>query len=240
MSEETTSWLNVLRTSIRLLTFRSTRDELLKFSWKHLAFGLFCTWLVGIGRYWDNPRVSVLQHLGVGSVIYIFALSLLLYLLVWPLKAKDWTYFRVLTFVSLVSPPAILYAIPVERSFDIDTANSINFMFLTIVAAWRVALLVFFFRRSGALGWFAVITVTLLPLTLIVVSLTVLNLERVVFDLMGGVNPSEKSGNDAAYDFLILLTLLSLIVFPVSFFCYLYLAISKYASSQDKTTKLID
>src|SRR3712207_7552248 len=45
-----------------------------------LAFGLACTWLVGVGRYWDNPRASLLQHLGVGSVVYVFALALLLWL----------------------------------------------------------------------------------------------------------------------------------------------------------------
>ena len=31
---------NVLRDTFRLLTFRSTREELQAFSWQHLAFGL--------------------------------------------------------------------------------------------------------------------------------------------------------------------------------------------------------
>jgi hypothetical protein len=224
MTESTDSWKSVLRTTIRLLTFRSTREELSSFSYKHLALGLVCAWLVGIGRYWDNPRVSLLQHLGVGSVIYVFALALLLYLIGLPLRPKDWTYFRVCTFVALVSPPAVLYAIPVERVFDLDTANSINVWFLGIVAAWRVALLVFYLRRSGALEWPTVITVTLLPLTLIVVTLTMLNLEKVVFDFMGGMR--DTSGNDEAYGVLFLLSMLSVLLFIPTLLMYTFLAVS--------------
>lgn len=223
MTESTDSWKSVLRTTIRLLTFRSTREELSGFGYKHLALGLVCTWLVGIGRYWDNPRVSLLQHLGVGSVIYVFALALLLYLIGLPLRPKDWSYFRVCTFVSLVSPPAVLYAIPVERVFNLDTANSINVWFLGIVAAWRVALLVFYLRRSAALDRVSVVTVTLLPLTLIVVVLTMLNLDRVVFDMMGGVR--ESSGNDEAYGVLFLLSLISTLLFIPTLIMYAVLAI---------------
>ena len=39
----------------RLLTFRRPRLAF-QDDWKpFLAFGLFFTWLAGIGRYWDNP-----------------------------------------------------------------------------------------------------------------------------------------------------------------------------------------
>ncbi len=224
----------VLRTAFRVLTFRTTQEELLNLNGKHLALGLVCTWLVGIGRYWDNPRVSLLQHSGVGSVIYIFALALLLYLIVLPLRPKDWSYFRVLTFVSLVSPPAVLYAIPVERYFDIDTANTINVCFLGIVAAWRVALLIFYLRRFGALEWFAVVTVALLPLTMIVVTLTILNLDRVVFDFMGGIGPSSRSGNDDAYSILFLLSVLAFLLFVPSLTCYIILTVSTYYSRRDE------
>jgi hypothetical protein len=241
MSEDANSWMSVLRTAIRLLTFRSTREELLSFGSKHLAFGLLCTWLVGMGRYWDNPRVSILQHLGVGSVIYIFALALLIFLIVWPLRPKDWSYFRVLTFISLVSPPALLYAIPVERVFNLDVANSINVWFLALVAAWRVALLVFYLRRSGALDWISVVTAALLPLTLIVVTLLFLNLEKVVFDIMGGVNREQRSGNDAAYEVLTLLTLLSVLIFVPTIICYVVLAIVKFVRSRgEKSASLIN
>ena len=50
MTENINSWLSVARTAMRLLAFRSTREELQGFNHKHLALGLFCTWLVGMGR----------------------------------------------------------------------------------------------------------------------------------------------------------------------------------------------
>ena len=205
--------LQVIKDIFRLLTFRITREEILKFSWQHLVFGLICTWLVGIGCYWDNPRAEFLQHLGIGSVVYIFVLTLFLWLTILPLKAKDWTYFKILTFVSLVSPPAILYAIPVQNFFNLETANSINAIFLLAVAAWRVGLLFFFLRKFALLDWFSAISAALFPLAFIVAALTILNLDRVVFDLMAGI--IEQTPNDAAYGILGWMTLFSILAFPV-------------------------
>ena len=132
--ERPPSWLEIVKSDVRLLTFRISQAELIQLNWQHLVFGLLCTWVVGIGRHWDNPRVTFWQHLGVGSVAYIFVLSLFLWLIIWPLRPHYWSYFRVLTFVSLVAPPAILYAIPVEKFVSLGWANSINAMFLGIVA----------------------------------------------------------------------------------------------------------
>ena len=207
----------VIATTVRLLTFRATTDDLVNVNARHLLFGVFCAWIVGIGRFWDNTRVSFLLHTGVGSVIYVFALSLLLWLVVWPLRPKHWSYFRVAAFVSLVSPPAILYAIPVEKFYSIDTANAINVWFLAAVAIWRVALLIFFLKRLADLGWFSILLATLLPLTLIVVALTMLNLEKVVFNFMGGI--SERTGNDAAYEVLFALTLFAVLLFVPILLC---------------------
>ena|SRR5437867_1523572 len=64
-----------LATALRVLTFRASSDELRALNRRHLAVGLFSTWLVGIGRWWEDPRVGLLQHLGIGSVIYVFALE---------------------------------------------------------------------------------------------------------------------------------------------------------------------
>jgi hypothetical protein len=219
------SWGDVMRTTLRLLFFRVSQAELVQVGWKHLAFGLCSTWLVGIGRYWDNPRVSLGQHLGVGSVVYVFVLALFLWLIVWPLRPRHWSYFRVLTFVSLVSPPAILYAIPVEYFYSMDTANGLNLLFLAMVATWRVALLVFFLRRLSELDWLSIIVATLLPLTLIVVTLTVLNLEKAVFEIMGGIR--EPTASDASYGFLFLLSYLSVLIFIPLVICYLVMAISR-------------
>ena len=217
--------LQIVKDIFRLLTFRIAREEILNFSWQHLVFGLICTWLVGIGRYWDNPRADFLQHLGIGSVVYIFVLSLFLWLTVLPLKAKDWTYFKVLTFVALVSPPAILYAIPVQNFFNLETANTINAIFLLVVAAWRVGFLLFFLRQFALLDRFSAISAALFPLAFIVTVLTVLNLDRVVFDLMAGI--TEQTPNDAAYGILGWMTLFSVLAFPVILICYV-VAIVKY------------
>jgi hypothetical protein len=202
-----------MRTTItisRLLRFKLTRAEMLQFNKTHFIAGLIGTWLVGMGRYWDDEKASWLQHAGLGSVIYIFALSVFIWLILKPLFISDWNYFTVLTFVSLTSFPAIFYAIPVERFTTIKTANTINVWFLAIVAAWRLALLFYFLRRFTLLDFFDIITVTLMPVCVIITTLTALNLHRVVFDIMGGrrnVGP-----HDGAYNVLMLLTIVSVLL----------------------------
>ena len=202
---------SVLTTTLRLLTFRASRDELANLGTPHLAFGLLATWIVGIGRWWDDPDAHLLQHLGLGSVAYVFVLAFVLWLLAKPLGPQNWTYRSVLTFVTLTSPPALLYAIPVERFLDLETARLINVWFLAFVAVWRVALLVFYLRRLARLPWHCVVVATLLPITLIVTVLTALNLERAVFDVMGGLR-EEGTAADSAYGVLVALTLLSTIL----------------------------
>lgn len=216
-------WRSVIGTTIRLLTFRAKQAELTSVGLRHLVLGLACTWIVGIGRYWDNPRVGLLQHLGVGSVVYIFVLALLLWLVAWPLRPKHWSYRRVLTFLSLVSPPAILYAMPVEKFFSFEASDTINAGFLAIVALWRVALLVYFLRVVGELDVGSVIVASLLPLTLIVVALTILNLEKAVFSIMGGF--AERTINDGAFAALAALSFLSLYLFAPLILFYLVLVV---------------
>lgn len=192
---------------IRLLTFRLTRDEMLALDTRHLMAGIIGTWIVGMGRYWDDPGASLLQHLGLGSVIYIFVLSAFIWLILLPLKIESWTYKTVLTFIALTSFPAIFYAIPVERFCSMTTANRINVWFLAIVALWRLCLLFFFLSRFTKLSAGYIITVTLMPMCLIIATLTALNLHRVVFNIMGGVrNPTP---HDSAYHILVLLTVVS-------------------------------
>ena len=134
---------STLKSIVRLLTFKSTREEMLQFGKMHFLAGLIGTWIVGMGRYWDDPEAKLLQHLGLGSVIYIFVLAVLIWLIVLPFKVEKWSYFTVVTFISLTSFPAVFYAIPVERFLSIGAANSINVWFLAIVAAWRLGLLFF-------------------------------------------------------------------------------------------------
>lgn len=213
--------LQVISDAFRLLTFRATREQMLAFGWRHFAFGLTCTWLVGIGRYWDNPRAEFLQQLGIGSILYIFALSLLLWFVVKPLRPPEWSYFSVVTFVSLVAPPAVLYAIPVQMFSDY--ANEINALFLLIVSVWRVALLIFFLKRFAALRPLYVFIVTFLPITLIIFALVMLNLEKAVFNVMGGF--TERTPNDDAYFLLNLISLFAMLGFPLLLVAYIVIVV---------------
>ncbi len=65
--------MNIFSVVIKLLTFKLSREEMLKFNKTNFIVGLFGTWVVGIGRYWDDSGASLLQHLGLGSVfIFLF------------------------------------------------------------------------------------------------------------------------------------------------------------------------
>lgn len=205
----------LLRDEWRLLTFRGMSPAV-RDGWRaYLLFGLAFTWLAGIGRYWDNPRAQLWQSLGLGSLVYVFVLALIIWALLAPLKPRNWSYRNVLLFVTLTAPPAVLYAIPVERFMAADSAVLVNIWFLAVVASWRVALYAVFLRRAAGLSYPAVIVGTLLPLTIIVVALTVLNLEHVVFKIMGGLREDEKSANDGAYTVVIFLSVLSSTLAPL-------------------------
>jgi len=202
--------MSLFKTLIKLLTFKLTREEMLTFNKRHFFLGLVGTWLVGMGRYWDDTGANWMQHLGLGSVIYIFVLALFIWLILLPFKIHNWSYFIVVTFIGLTSFPAIFYAIPVEKFLSIETSNTINVWFLAIVAAWRLALLYYFLKHFTKLSKGNIITVTLVPICVIISVLTMLNLHRVVFNIMGGMkNPTP---HDSSYFVLMLLTGLSLIL----------------------------
>jgi hypothetical protein len=217
----------VISDVFRLLTFRITREEMLGFGSAHFAFGLISTWIVGVGRYWDNGEAEFLQRLGVGSVVYIFVLSLLLWFIVKPLRPPDWSYFYVVTFVALVAPPAVLYAIPVQMFLEINEANDVNAVFLLIVSVWRAALLVFFLRRFAALDVGRVLVTTLLPVTLIIFALVMLNLEKAVFSVMGGF--TNRTPNDEAFAVLALISFFAMLAFPVLLVAYIVLIVVEFA-----------
>jgi len=161
------------------------------------------------------------QYIGLGSVGYILILSALIYLVVWPLRPAAWEYRGVLIFVGLTSLPAVLYAVPVEKFLDLQTAQQVNAWFLGIVAIWRVALFVRYLLTSARLHWFVATTVVVLLLSGIVVTLSLLNLEHVVFDLMAGIRPENASPHDIAYLVVLGLAFFSLYAFPLALICYL-------------------
>lgn len=202
--------MSLFETLIKLLTFKLTREEMLTFNKRHFFLGLVGTWLVGMGRYWDDTGANWMQHLGLDSVIYIFVLALFIWLILLPFKIQNWNYFIVVTFIGLTSFPAIFYAIPVEKFLSIETSNTINVWFLAIVAAWRLALLYYFLKHFTKLSKGSIITVTLMPICVIISVLTMLNLHRVVFNIMGGMR--HPTPHDSSYFVLMLLTGLSLIL----------------------------
>jgi len=215
----------VLITELKFLSFRRVKPDLKRLGNDYLILGIVAAWLAGVGRYWDNPRAELWQTMGLGSIAYIFLLALILWLLVKPLCPDNWSYKSVLIFVGMTSPPAILYAIPVERYFTLGTAQTINVWFLAIVASWRVILLLQYLVRGANLGRFVAFVAALLPLAIIVSSLAILNLERVVFRIMGGMTESERTANDAAYFVLLYITYFSFFAAPVLLLIYIILIV---------------
>lgn len=215
---------DVLATTWRVLTLRFDAEDARSLGSAHLMFGLLCTWIVGVGRYWDNPRAETLQLLGVGSLVYVFVLATFLWLLLWPLRPAHWSFRRLLTFITLTAPPALLYAVPVERFLSLEEARIANVWFLAVVALWRVAMYASYLWRVAELRRLRLAVAVLMPLTLIVAALTVLNLEQAVFDVMAGIRETEGTSSDTAYAVLFLLTYLSLGLFPFLLIAYLALA----------------
>jgi hypothetical protein len=210
----------ILRTQFAFLAFRKIRPNLGEHLLAYLAYVLVVTWLVGMGRYWDHPSAQPWQYAGLGSVAYIFILSLVLYLVVLPLRPARWSYPLVLVFVGLTSLPALLYAIPVERFLPLEAAQTANAWFLGVVAAWRVALYIRFLSSGAGLGWLGTTVATLLPISAIVVSLALLNLEHVIFDLMAGIREEAASPNDTAYTVVLVLSYFAFMAFPATLVGY--------------------
>ena len=102
-----------------------------------------------------------------------------------------------------------------ERFISADAARACNAWFLAIVAAWRVALLAQFLTHTSGLRWWATVVGTLLPIALIVVTLTTLNLEHVVYDIMSGIRPEDRSANDGAYEVVGAMGILSILATPI-------------------------
>lgn len=196
--------------------------------------GIVIVWFVGMGRYWDNPRVGLLQHLGVGSVIYVFVLSAVLWAVVWPFRETGWSYARVLTLVVLTSPPAAIYAIPVEQWSTVAQAGHVNLWFVVIVSIWRMLMWGLFVSRMTSSAT-PVFTVTFLPVILIIFVLSILNLEHaVVWQLMGGIH-EEPTPADFAYNVVSFIAVIStFLALPVFLIIY---GLSYWSLRESRTTQ---
>lgn len=179
----------VLRTAGRLLVFQPVAPDLRRIGPFYLVIGLLLAWLAGIGRDWNNPQASLLQHLGLGSVVYVVLLAFFLWALLQPLRPRNWTYVTVLVFVALTSPPAFLYAIPVERFLSAEAAQQARSLFLILVSAWRMALLVFFLHGAAGFRRYELVVATLFLPTLIVSFLSLSDQLLSVITIMGRHRP---------------------------------------------------
>jgi len=84
-----------------------------------------------------------------------------------------------------------------------------NVWFLGIVALWRLALLASLHARVSRLPTSAGVVATVLPVMLVIGTLTLLNLERAVFEVMAGLRYRPPNSVDSAYAVLVLLSLAS-------------------------------
>lgn len=204
----------------RLLTFRLTAEKAEKFGRPHFYLGLFGTWMAGIGRYWDHPSAGLAQRAGLGSLGYILVMAALLWVVFRPVVGAKADFWKLLTFVSLTSFPAWLYAIPVERFMSIDAATRMNIWFLAAVALWRVMLLLHHARGVFGLTAGPLVVCCLLPLTVIIALLAMLNLEHAVFSIMGGLR--QTTPNDGAYMVILVLSWLSVLLAPLLFLTWIW------------------
>ena len=225
----------LLTEELRFLFFQPNGPAIRSHWQAFLVFGLVFTWLAGVGRYWDNPKAHLWQYLGLGSVAYVFVLALIIWLLLMPLKPRNWSYRNVLLFITLTAPPAVLYAIPVEKFMAAEAARSANAWFLIVVASWRVALYVVFLKRVAGLSPGNVIVAALLPLVIIVIALSMLNLEHVVFSLMSGIREEDRSPNDAAFGVVFMLSMLSFIAAPFLAVGYLVSIVNAYRTTVENS-----
>lgn len=209
-------------TVMGFLTFKSVKPDLKNFGNHYLGFGILSAWIAGIGRYWDHPRADLWQYLGLGSVVYIFVLAFILWLMILPLRPENWSYKSVLIFVGMTSPLAFAYAIPVEKFMSLENAQFINLVFLLIVAIWRLCLLFRFLASSARLQGSTLAIAILFPMAIIVVVLTVLNLDHAILDIMAGMRGG--TSGDTAYLVVSLISLFAVFASPALAIWYVVIA----------------
>ncbi|MBX3120373.1 MAG: hypothetical protein KF784_15025 [Fimbriimonadaceae bacterium] len=185
--------MEVLKLAVKVLSFRATKEELSKIGPAHLLLGVVMTWLVGMGRWWDDPEALPTQKSGAGSVIYIFVLGTVLWLFCRPIFRENSKWIQMVGFIGLTAPPAALYAIPVERFTDLHTAGSINYTFLGIVAIYRVALMLWYLCKIHSIGVWAAASVIGLPITAMLSILFATGLMNAIANVMSNIREIHSS-----------------------------------------------
>jgi hypothetical protein len=140
-----------------------------------------------MGRHWDVADATLVQASGLVSIAFVVGLAAVIWIIAGPFGPANWSYQRVLTFLTLAAPPAAVYAIPVERMFAPEIAQHLNLAFMVFVSLWRLSLLLFFLTRLGRLPLARAVVATLLPVSIVVAGLTGLRLEDATFRAMVGL-----------------------------------------------------
>jgi hypothetical protein len=211
----------VILSELKFLAFLPARPDMERLRWYFLALGLASTWIVGLGRYWDAPEANWWQYAGLGSLVYTLFMSAFLWALIMPMDPENWTYLNVVTFMGMTAPPALLYAIPVERLVEPALASQFNYIFLLVVSLWRVGLLWCFLRRAARLKFVSTLFALAFPLVLI---LTFLTLRQWQHNVMGGMSGNRgelhRGTPDIAYLIISKIGFYSVLLCPVTFLGY--------------------
>jgi hypothetical protein len=205
---------SALKLIFRVLSFRATPEEFGRAGKEFLLTGLAITWVVGIGRWWDDPRVLPIPvRMGLGSVVYVFVLAAVLWVLAKPLMNRRTGYYEVAAFVAATSLPGIIYAFPIEAISPDAPASDYNVKALLFVAAYRVSLLIWFCYRILQLSFPGALVVTFLPISLISLGVVMAGMGHRVFDIMGGFR--EAFPPSAVEEVLTMIGCLSFLLAPV-------------------------
>jgi hypothetical protein len=223
--------LTALRDFARFAFFQPLKGDVAKHWRTYLAIGAGLTWIVGLGRYWDNESAPLLLRSGITSLLYAVVLSGFIWLLVLGLKPERWSYRNVLLMVTMTALPGLIYAIPVEMFMDAQSASATNMIFLAIVAVWRMALYYTFLKRVSKLPAYPLLVAWLLPPAIIVAALGVYGALYAIAAGMGGVR-DEADPNLASMEAIALVGLASWICLPILIPAYAFFALTRNRRSK--------
>lgn len=217
------------RTLFRILGFSAKREEIEANAAPLLIVALVITWIVGLGRWWDDPReVPIFVRMGFGSVLYVLSLAAALWMVAYPITLDRMGYRSFLAFVAATSLPGLVYAVPIEQLAGDNAASTYNLNALGFVSLYRVSLLVWFYWKILEIDFGNAVVATLLPISGIVLALTGMGHGARVMDIMGGLR--DRMPKSAMEEVIGLLGCLAWVVGPVCLLIYLVVAFSVSAS----------
>jgi hypothetical protein len=215
------NWKEDIEIWKRFLTFRSKEEDLYGTRWSLLILAVLGTWIAGIGRWVTDPDASLIQRTGIGSVAYILLLSMALYVVLWFVSTKKTRFFDVLAMVGMTAPPALVYAIPVERWFVAEVSAGLHGAALAFVSIYRVSLLIFFVVRCQRYNVPGAMFGILFLLSSIIVYLFTSGKTGITFTGMGGIERADAAIAQDVANAINSVACVGLLVAPLAGLCYL-------------------